>query len=107
MDFADTNLPIVFHSRGWESLCNVSVTCPSVLIQEFYFNMHGFDFSVPLFSTHVQGTCIVVTLQLVADVLHVPKVEFPDYPGCECLRTVSKDKMISALCEHPADWGDR
>ena len=32
VDFADTNLPIVFHSRGWESLCNVLVTCPSVLI---------------------------------------------------------------------------
>ena len=32
VDFADTNLPIVFHSRGWESLCNISVTCPSVLI---------------------------------------------------------------------------
>ena len=32
VDFADTNLPIVFHSRGRESLCNISVTCPSVLI---------------------------------------------------------------------------
>ena len=33
-------------------------------------------------------------------------VENPDYPGCECLRTVSKDDMISAFYEHPADWGD-
>ena len=69
--------------------------------------MHGFDFSVSLFSTRVQGTCIVVTLQLVADVLHVPRVEHPDYPGCERLWTVSKDEMISAFCERPADWGDR
>ena len=31
-DFADTDLPSVIHSRGWESLCDVSVTCPLVLI---------------------------------------------------------------------------
>ena len=32
VDFADTDLPDVIHSRGWESLCDVSVTCPSMLI---------------------------------------------------------------------------
>ena len=31
-DFADTDLPSVIHSRGWESLCDVSVTCPLMLI---------------------------------------------------------------------------
>ena len=31
-DFANTNIPDVIHSRGWESLCDVPVTCPSVLI---------------------------------------------------------------------------
>jgi len=30
--FADTNLPIVIHSREWESLCDEPVTCPLVLI---------------------------------------------------------------------------
>ena len=60
-NFADTDLPTVIHSRGWELLCDVSVTCPSVLIQEFYSSMHGFDFSVPFFSTRVRGTRIVVT----------------------------------------------
>ena len=104
VDFADTNLPTIIHSQGWESLCDVSITCPIVLIQEFYSNMHGFNFSVPLFSTHVRGTRIVVTLQLVADVLHVPWVEHPDYPGCKRLRTVSKDEMISAFCERLVDW---
>ena len=49
-DFADIDLPCVIHSRGWESLCDVPVTCPLVLIQEFYSNMHGIDRSVPLFS---------------------------------------------------------
>ena len=80
-DFADTNLSSVIHSRGWESLCDISVTCPLVLIQEFYSNMHGIDRLVPLFFTRVRGTCIPVTPQLVADVLHVPRIEFPDYPS--------------------------
>ena len=32
VDFADTELPDVIHSWGWESLCDVPVTCPSMLI---------------------------------------------------------------------------
>ena len=78
-DFADTNLSSVIHSRGWESLCDISVTCPLVLIQEFYSNMHEIDRSVPLFFTRVRGTRIPVTPQLVADVLYVPRIEFLDY----------------------------
>ena len=34
-NFADTDLPSVIHSKGWESLCDVPVTCLLVLIQEF------------------------------------------------------------------------
>ena len=105
--FSDIDLPTVIHSRGWESLCDVLVTCPSVLIQKFYSNMHGIDSSVPLFHTRVRGTHIVVTLQLLADVLHVSRVEHPDYLRCDHLRIVSKDEMISTFCEHPFDWGDR
>ena len=106
-DFADTDLPTVVYSRGWKSLCDVPVTFPSMLIQEFYSNMHGFDFSVPFFSIRVQGTRIVVTSQFVADVLHVLRVEHLNYPSCKCLRTVSKDDMISTFYEHPVDWSDR
>ena len=69
--------------------------------------MHGLDSSVPFFHTRVQGTRIVVTPQLVADVLHVLRVKHPNYPGCERLRTVSKDEMISTFCKRPFDWGDR
>ena len=61
-DFTDTDLPDVIHSRGWESLCDILITCPFVLIQELYSNMHGIDHSVPLFFTCVRGTCIPVTL---------------------------------------------
>ena len=106
-DFANTDLPTVIHNWGWESLYDIPVTCSTVLIQEFYSNMHGFNFSVPLFSTHIWGTLIVVTPQLVVNVLHVPRVEHPDYPRCERLRTMSKDKLIFAFYERPADWGDR
>ena len=31
-DFFDTDLPTIIHSRGWESLCDILVTCPSVII---------------------------------------------------------------------------
>ena len=77
-----------------------------MLIQEFYSNMHGLDSSIPFFHTRARGTRIVVTLELVSDVLHVPRVEHLDYLGCEHLRTVSKDKMISTFCERHSDWGD-
>ena len=101
MDFADTDLPSVIHSRGWESLCDVPVNCPLVLIQEFYSNMHGIDRSVPFFFTRVRGTRIPVTPQLVADVLRVLRIEFPDYPSCERLRTVSRDGLMFAFCDCP------
>ena len=104
-DFSDTNLPTVIHSQGWESLCDVPITCPFVLIQEFYSNMHGIDSSVPLFHTRVRGMHIVVTPELVFDVLRVRRVEHPDYPSCERLRIVSKDEMIFAFCERLDDWG--
>ena len=105
-DFSDTDLPTIIHSREWESLCDVPVTYSSVLIQEFYSNMHRFDLLVPLFITRVRGMRIVVTSELVSDVLYVLRVEHLDYLGCKRLKTVSKDEMISAFYEHPSDWGD-
>ena len=60
-DFADTDLPSIIHSKGWESLCDVPVTCPLVLIQEFYSNTHGIDHSVRLLFTRVRGMHIPVT----------------------------------------------
>ena len=107
VDFTNTDLLTVIHSREWESLYDVSITCPLMLIQEFYSNMHGIDRSIPLFFTRIRGTCIPVTPQLVADVLRVPKIEFPNYPSCERLQTVSKDEHMAAFCKRPSDWGDR
>ena len=31
-DFSNTNLPTVIYNWGWESLCDIPVTCPSVII---------------------------------------------------------------------------
>ena len=102
LDFFDTDLPTAIYSRGCESLCGIPITCHSVIIQECYSNMHGFDISVPYFVTRVRGTLIVVTQNIVSEVLHVPRVAHPDYPGCDCLRTVSKDKLSSLFCETPS-----
>ena len=39
--------------------------------------------------------------------LHVPRIEFPNYPSCEHLRIVSRDELMSAFCEGPSVWGER
>ena len=106
LDFSDTDLPTIIHSWGWRPLCDAPVTCPSLPIQEFYSNMHGFNYSIPHFISSDQGTRIVVTPQIVVDVLRVPRVKFPNYPSCDCLKTVSKDELIYVFCKHPSDWGE-
>ena len=68
--------------------------------------MHGFDYSIPLFVTRIRGTRIVVTPNIVSEVLRILKVEHPNYPGCEHIKTVSKDELMSTFCERPSDWGD-
>jgi len=69
--------------------------------------MYRFDYSTPHFITSVWGIRIVVTLKLISNVLHVPRVSNPDYLGCPHLWTVSKDKLSSVFCETPSSWGDR
>ena len=69
--------------------------------------MHGFDNSIPQFFTRVQGMCMVITLDIVFEVLHVPKVAHPNYLGCERLQIVSKEELTSLFCETPSSWGER
>ena len=97
------NLPLNFDVAFYNWLKILSPT----IIQEFYSNMHGLDYLVPHFVTRIQDTRIVVTLDLISEMLHVPKVEFADYPSCERLRTVFKDELSSRFCETPLSWGDR
>ena len=68
--------------------------------------MHEIDRLVPFFFTRIRGTPIPVTPQLVTDVLCVPRIEFLDYPSCECLRIMSKDELMSSFCECPTAWGE-
>ena len=68
--------------------------------------MHEFDTSVPHFFSRIRGIRIVVTPDIVSEVLHVPRVAHPDYPDCGHLRTVSKDELSSLFCETPSSWGD-
>ena len=49
----------------------------------------------------------MVTPNIVFEVLHVSRVAHPDYPGCDCLRTISKDELMSLFCETPSSKGDR
>ena len=76
-DFTDTPLLAVIQTLGWESLLERPLRCPIVFIQEFYSNIHGIDTSVPQFATTFRGTRIVVTPNLIPEVLHVPRVTHP------------------------------
>ena len=69
--------------------------------------MHDFDSSVPRFITSVRGTRLVVTLELISDVLHALRVSHPDYPNFHLLQTVSKDELSSLFCKTPSSWGGR
>ena len=78
-----------------------------MFIQEFYSNIHGIDTSVPCFATTFRGTHIVVTPDLISEVLHVPRVAHLDYLNYDRLRTVSKDKLLSHFCETPSTQGGK
>ena len=78
------------------------MSCPSVIIQEVYSNMHRFNHSIPRFTTSIRGICIVVTPELISDMLHVSQVPHPDYPECSRLRIVFKDELLFLFCETPS-----
>ena len=65
--------------------------------------MHGINHSILLFFTRIRGTRIPVTPQLVADVLRVPRIEFPNYLSCERLQTMSKNELMAAFYERPSN----
>ena len=69
--------------------------------------IHGIDTAVPQFVTTFKGTRIVITPDLISEVLHVSKVAHPNYLGCDCLRTVSRDELISHFCGTPSICGDK
>ena len=62
--------------------------------------MHRFDYFIPQFSTRVWGIRMVVTPDIVSEVLHMPRVVHPDYLSYECLMTVSKDELSFSSVRH-------
>ena len=62
--------------------------------------MHEFDYFIPQFVTRVRGIRMVVTTNIVSEVLHIPKVVHPDYLGCDHLEIVSKDNSRLYFVRH-------
>ena len=104
-DFQDTHLPGAFSSQGWTSLYEKPSRCPDVIIQEFYSNMHTIDTSVPRFTTVFWGTRIIVTPELIFEVLYVPRVDCPDYPSHRRLSSISRDELALLYNEKAMLWG--
>ena len=78
--------------------------CLDVFIHEFYSNMHAIDTSVPHFTMIFHGTHIVVILELIFDVLRVPRVDHPNYPNYRHLSSISRDELASLFCEKAMLW---
>ena len=78
-----------------------------MFIQEFYSNIHDIDTAVPQFVTTFRGTRIVVTLDLISEVLHVPRIAHPDYLDCVHLWIVFRDELISHFWGTPFIWGGK
>ena len=76
-----------------------------MFIKEFYSNMYAIDTSMPRFTTVFRGSHIVVTLDFVFKVLHVPRVDHPDYPSHPRLTSISRDELASLFCEKAMLWG--
>ena len=49
---------------------------------------------------------MVVTSDIVSEVLHIPRVVHPDYPSCDPLKTMSKHELVSLFYETPSSWGE-
>ena len=73
-----------------------------MFILEFYSNMHGIDTFVPRFAMTFRGTRIVVTPDLISEILNVLRVTHPDYRGFQRLWIVSRDELLSHFCETPS-----
>ena len=104
-DFPDTPLPGVFSSQGWAFLCEKPSRYPNMFIQEFYSDIHVIDTFMPRFTTVFRGTHIVVTLELIFEVLRIPRADLPDYPSHERLSSISRDELALLFCEKAILWG--
>ena len=68
--------------------------------------MHAIDTFIPRFTMVFRGTCIVVTLEFISEVLYVPRVNRPNYPSHRHLSSISRDEMTLLFCEKAMVWGE-
>ena len=61
--------------------------------------MHAIDTSVPRFTTIFRGAHIVITLELLSEVLRVPRMDRPDYSNHRHLSSISRDELASLFYE--------
>ena len=73
----------------------------------FLLQYTQYRYSIPRFATTFRGTRIVVTPDLIPEVLHVPRVAHLDYPHCEHLWTMSRNELLPPFCETPSIWGGK
>ena len=66
--------------------------------------MHVIDIFVPRFTTVFCGTRIVVTSELIFEVLRIVSVDHPDYPSHERLSSIFRDELASLFCEKAMMW---
>ena len=59
---------------------------------------------MPWFTIVFRGIRIVVTLELIFEVLRIPRVDHPDYPSHKCLSSISRDELASLFCEKTMLW---
>ena len=53
-----------------------------------------------------QGTPIIAILELIFEVLHVPRVAHLDYPSHPRLHSISRDKLAPRFYKEAIVWGD-
>ena len=82
LDFSGTLLPSVIRTQGWDSLCEIPLRCPIMFIQEFYSNIHSINTSVSRLATSLRSIRIVITPDLISEILHILRVSHPDHLGC-------------------------
>ena len=67
--------------------------------------MHAINNSVPRFTMVFWGKRIIVTPELIFEVLCVPRVDCPDYPSHHRFSSISRDEFALLICEEAMLWG--
>ena len=68
--FRDTDLPIIFHERGWEPLTSLNGVVYPHYVYMFYANIHS-DVVWLTFQVSMYNQTILVTLYSIRQVLHM------------------------------------